>query len=131
MGQLTIDIGGYSYKLACRDGEEARLEKLARYLNAKVEELTAALGQVSESRMLLMAALMLADELFEAREAGSVGGDAAKAADVAADGAGGVTGGETGGDTAPVVAEMTAFLHAAAARAEALIGALEAKANEG
>lgn len=117
MAQVTIDIGGHHYKLACRDGEEARLEKLAGYLNDKVVELTQVLGQVSESRMLLMAALMLADELFEAREAGGVAVDGSAAAPVAA--------GDEQGEALALLAETTAFLDEAAGRAEALAAALD------
>ena len=68
MGQITVRIAGRSYPLSCRDGEEAHLEALAATLEAKAADLTAAIGAMSEPRLLLMAGLQLADELFEARK---------------------------------------------------------------
>ncbi|GAB4143737.1 MAG: hypothetical protein Tsb0016_12990 [Sphingomonadales bacterium] len=111
MAQVTVDIGGYAYKLACRDGEEERLHRLAAYLNDKVAELTQALGQVAEGRMLLMAALMVTDELFEARE-GAAPGNGDGAADAR---------------TQRLMSDAAAFLDQAADRAEALIEALETR----
>ena len=68
MGQINVSIGGRSYPLACRDGEEARLTRLAEHVNAKSTELAGALGQMSEPRLLLMSAILIADELFDLRE---------------------------------------------------------------
>lgn len=68
MGQINVIIGGRSYPLACRDGEEDRLSKLAAHVDAKAADLTGALGQMSEPRLLLMAAILIADEFFEVRE---------------------------------------------------------------
>ncbi|MEM6680835.1 MAG: cell division protein ZapA [Pseudomonadota bacterium] len=68
MAQVTVHVGGHDYKLACRDGEEARLEKLGQYLDLKAEDLQQSLGQVSETRLLLMSAILVADELLDLRE---------------------------------------------------------------
>lgn len=68
MGQVNVQIGGRSYAVACRDGEEPRLTRLAAHLQRKADDLSATLGQMSEPRMLLMAGLLVADELFELRE---------------------------------------------------------------
>jgi cell division protein ZapA len=68
MAQINVTVGGHSYALACRDGEEERLKSLAAHINSKAETLRGALGQVSEPRMLLMSALLVTDELFELRE---------------------------------------------------------------
>jgi cell division protein ZapA len=67
MGQINVTIGGRSYPLACGDGEEAHLTALAEHLQRKAEELTGALGTMSEPRLLLMAGILVADELFEIR----------------------------------------------------------------
>ncbi len=75
MGQVTVTVYGQSYKLACKDGEEARLEALASYVDAKVNTLQQSLGSVGESRLFLMSALLLADELMEARDGGRGGID--------------------------------------------------------
>jgi cell division protein ZapA len=69
MGQINVQIGGRSYALACRDGEEPRLSRLAGHLSRKAEDLASTLGQMSEPRLLLMAGILVADELFELREA--------------------------------------------------------------
>lgn len=68
MAQVTVTMNGRLYRLACGDGEEARLTDLARHVEAKVGEVVAQFGQVGEERLFLMAALLVADELFEARE---------------------------------------------------------------
>ena len=68
MGQVAATINGRTYRLNCADGEEERLSEIADYLRQKVEQLTAEFGQVGEDRLLAMAALMIADELFDARE---------------------------------------------------------------
>lgn len=65
MGQISVQIAGRNYPLACRDGEERHLEQLAAHLARKTEELTASLGVMSEPRLLLMAGILIADELFE------------------------------------------------------------------
>lgn len=68
MGQVTVTIFNQRYQLACRDGEEARLETLARFIDEKIDGLRQSLGNVGDSRLFLMAALVIADELMETRE---------------------------------------------------------------
>jgi cell division protein ZapA len=68
MGQVNVVIGGRTYPLSCRDGDESHLTTLAAGIAAKADSLAAQLGQMSEARLLLMAALMIADELHEARK---------------------------------------------------------------
>lgn len=65
MGQITINVNDQKYTIACRDGEEERLATLGEYVDSKVSELTSTLGQVGEPRILLMAALLVADELHD------------------------------------------------------------------
>jgi cell division protein ZapA len=67
MGQVTISVNGRSYRFACGDGEEARISELAAHLNAKLRGLGQEFGRIGDDRLLVMAALMLADEAFEAR----------------------------------------------------------------
>ena len=69
MGQVTVQIGGRGYPLACRDGEEAHLVELAAMFDAKTGQL-GALGTMSETRLLLMAGLLLADEISDLRKVG-------------------------------------------------------------
>ena len=68
MGQVSVVIGGRSYPLSCRDGDEPHLSALAAGIAAKADGLVTQLGQMSEARLLLMTALMIADELHEARK---------------------------------------------------------------
>lgn len=65
MGQVVVDIGGRNYSLSCRDGDEAHLNALAADIARKAESLTQSLGPMTESRLLLMSALMVADELHD------------------------------------------------------------------
>ena len=67
MGQVSVSINNHRYTLACRDGEEDRLLGLAKLLDNKVRTLTARLGQVGENKLMLMAALLIADEFEETR----------------------------------------------------------------
>ncbi len=68
MGQITISVHDQKYTLACRDGEEERLKALADYVSGKAKSLAASLGQVGDTRLLLMSALLIADELAECRD---------------------------------------------------------------
>ena len=65
MAEVDIHIASRSYPVACRDGEEARLRDVAALVDAKARAATGALGQMSESRTLLFASLMLADGLVD------------------------------------------------------------------
>jgi cell division protein ZapA len=67
MGQVVVEIGGRGYTLSCRDGDESHLTELASGIAKKADDLTQSLGPMSEARLLLMAALMVADELHELR----------------------------------------------------------------
>ena len=69
MGQVTVTLNGRSYKLRCGDGEEARLLELGAYVEGRLTQLTAQFGPVGDERLLVMSALMIADDLFDAKEA--------------------------------------------------------------
>ena len=71
MSQVTVTIAGRVYRMACGEGEEPHLENLGRLVDAKVEEIRAAFGEIGDQRMIVMAALTLADELTEARRKGA------------------------------------------------------------
>ena len=66
MAQVNIMINGRDYLIACEDGEEKHLKFLADYINRHVDGLVQSVGQVGEARLLLMASLLVADELAEA-----------------------------------------------------------------
>ncbi|THD83160.1 cell division protein ZapA [Aliigemmobacter aestuarii] len=61
MPDLEITIGGKSFQVACQEGEEHFLRAAAKLLDDEAQPLIAQLGRLPESRMLLMAGLMLAD----------------------------------------------------------------------
>ncbi len=65
MAQVTIRINGYSYTLGCADGQESHLEAMAAEIERRVERLKTASGPAGESRLLVLSALMLADELHD------------------------------------------------------------------
>ena len=65
MGDVTITLNGRTYRLECGDGEEAHLITLAEYFGGHVETMKKKFGQVGDDRLILMAALMVTDELSE------------------------------------------------------------------
>ncbi|TNF23365.1 MAG: cell division protein ZapA [Rhodobacteraceae bacterium] len=62
MPEVTITIGGRSFEVACQDGEEHFLHAAAAMLDTEARVLSDQIGRLPESRMLLMAGLMLADK---------------------------------------------------------------------
>ncbi len=65
MAEVALSIGGRSYRLACRDGEEDELRAAAGLLDARMTALVENLGTVAEARLLLMAALLVSGELID------------------------------------------------------------------
>jgi cell division protein ZapA len=78
MGQVAITVNGRSYRFDCGDGEEPRLQELAEYVKSRMETLSREHGNVGEERLLLMAALTIADELWDATD-GNAGSSASTA----------------------------------------------------
>ena len=68
MGQISLTVNGRPFAVTCDDGQEARIRRLGQYVDAKVAEFVGSLGQVGETRLLLLAALVIADELADANE---------------------------------------------------------------
>ena len=62
MPEVSIEIGGRTFEVACQAGEEHYLQSAARMLDEEAKVLTAQIGRIPEARMLLMAGLMLADK---------------------------------------------------------------------
>ena len=72
MAQVDLLVNGQSYRIACEDGQEDRLIDLAAMVDEKVAELVNQIGQVGSNRLLVMAALVIADELVDLKnETGS------------------------------------------------------------
>lgn len=101
MPEVNIHIAGRGYTLACKEGGEAHLAALAGDIDARAKRLVEQLGPMNEGRLMLMSALLLADELHESRKAGG----------------------------APLPAAPDPRLEALAARAEALVARLDSAAR--
>lgn len=139
MAQVTLRINGYSYLVGCEDGQESHLEAMGAALQGRIDR-ARALGQQGEARMLLLAALLLADDLHDKEaalaeaqalarnasaraEAGRAEAEAARAALAQM----GTSQPERNDDAAlPVIdAEFSATVHRLADRAEEIADALE------
>ena len=68
MSQVSVTINGRQFRMACEDGEEARLQRLAQDLDASIAQLRTRFGEIGDTRLTVMAALTLADELAETKE---------------------------------------------------------------
>ena len=65
MAQVSVTINGRQFRMACEDGQEAHLMSLARELDGRIEGLRAKFGEIGDTRLTVMAALTIADELGE------------------------------------------------------------------
>lgn len=80
MAQVTIQVNGKPYTVGCEDGQEAHLAELAKLFDHQVRQVSADVGQLGETRLFLMGALLLADELADARQSlGDIQADLARA----------------------------------------------------
>jgi cell division protein ZapA len=68
MAQVTVRINGYAYTVVCQDGEEEHLEAMAGEVERRIESLKATAGPSGEARMLVLASLLMADDLYEMRK---------------------------------------------------------------
>ena len=69
MGQISVTVNGRTYRLRCGDGEEERLLALAGHVKERVEALAQDFGQVGDDRLMLMAEILIVDELWDAKSA--------------------------------------------------------------
>lgn len=69
MAEISVTVNGRAFALSCEDGQETRTRRLAQYIDGRVREFVKNLGQVGEMRLLLMATLVITDELAEANQA--------------------------------------------------------------
>ena len=68
MGQVNTTIAGRQYRLACEDGQEDHLLALAKDIDSRIIDLRRKFGEIGDTRLTVMAALMLADEMAENRQ---------------------------------------------------------------
>ena len=68
MPQVSVTINGRQFRMACEEGEEEHLLQLAADLDIRITRLRGRFGEIGDTRLTVMAAITLADELSEARE---------------------------------------------------------------
>lgn len=68
MGQVTLTIHGHNYGIACDDGQEGRIQALAKYVDLRMSEIARSGGASSESHLLVLTSILLADEIFDLKE---------------------------------------------------------------
>lgn len=121
MPDIEIVIGGRSFMVSCRAGEEHFLNAAARVLDSEAQPILSTLGRLPEARMLLMAGLMLADRTASVE-------DELRQAQARIAALEGRPAGEVQRVEVPVVpASVTDSLAELAARAEALAAQVEEK----
>jgi len=115
MAQVTVRVGGYSHPVACQDGQERHLTNMAAEVDRRIGALKTMGMQFGETRMLLLAALQLADETSDltAENAALKAGGAVAATDAVA-------------VPPPVDAALVQRLHRVAEAIEAIAATLEA-----
>ncbi|MCA0406812.1 MAG: cell division protein ZapA [Proteobacteria bacterium] len=65
MAEVTLTIDAKQFRMACEDGQEDHLVKLAAHVDARVKMMRSSFGEIGDLRLTVMAALMVADEFFE------------------------------------------------------------------
>lgn len=65
MAQVTVRINGFSYTVGCEDGQEDHLQAMASQVEDRINSVKSIAGQSGESRLLVLAALLMADELHD------------------------------------------------------------------
>jgi cell division protein ZapA len=68
MPQVSVTINGRQFRMACEDGEEPHLMRLAEDLDQRISRLRTRFGEIGDTRLTVMAALTLADELSETKD---------------------------------------------------------------
>src|SRR3954466_13845573 len=67
MAQISVEVNGRPYAVGCEDGQEPHLMELAKLFDHQVRQVSQDMGQLGDTRLFLMGALLLADELADAR----------------------------------------------------------------
>lgn len=67
MAQVNVAIHGKVYGIACDDGQERRVQELAGYVDMRLREIAGAGAATNESHLLVLTALVLADEIFDTK----------------------------------------------------------------
>ncbi|MBE6450018.1 MAG: cell division protein ZapA [Alphaproteobacteria bacterium] len=72
MSVVTLNIAGYSYKIACQDGQEGHIQELAKFLDEKAKKLTSSVAYIQENQLLAMVCILVAQELFACKNGNAV-----------------------------------------------------------
>jgi cell division protein ZapA len=67
MAEVTVTISGRNYRMACDDGQEEHLQKLGVVVDQKIADMRASFGEIGDMRLTVMAGIVIADELAEAK----------------------------------------------------------------
>ncbi|MFS8037443.1 cell division protein ZapA [Xanthobacter sp. AM11] len=67
MPHVSVTIAGRQYRMACDEGQEEHLIRLAHDIDGRISQLRVAFGEIGDQRLVVMAAITIADELAEAR----------------------------------------------------------------
>lgn len=67
MTQVTVKLNGYSYTVGCEDGQEQHLGEMAEQVEKRIDSIKALGGSSGEARLLVLATLLMADELHDMR----------------------------------------------------------------
>lgn len=67
MAQISLEVNGRPYSVGCEDGQEQHLMELAKMFDRQVKQVGQDMGQLGDTRLFLMGALLLADELVDAK----------------------------------------------------------------
>ena len=67
MAQVSVEVNGRPYVIGCEDGQEQRLGQLAAVVDAQVRQVARDVGPLGETRLMLMGALVMADDIAELR----------------------------------------------------------------
>lgn len=106
MARVDVMINGRTYPVACGDGQEDRVREMARYVEGRVAEIKTVAGSASDTHLLVMAALLLADELADSRAAEARAGGAGDRAS------------DRDGEVAAAIGRLAGRMEAIAARLE-------------
>ena len=69
MAEVHISLNGRPYEIACDDGQEGRIVDLAAYIDQRLQHIARSGGAYNDTHLMVLATLVVADELFEARAA--------------------------------------------------------------
>ena len=85
MAEVTLNVNGRPYKIGCDEGQENRVMELGAFIDNTVSQISSAGAASNDSHLLVLASLVMADELFESRNNGNGKAETAPAALAAED----------------------------------------------